>query len=135
MNKLNDRQMERRLYRGAEKWSSARPGSTPHTQKVVMQMVQKSFYYINRIVSTFNRIESLGQLLLVFLIEIYLNNLFIIVIVSTSIRLKKIGNCNPLYVTLRFCNLLWGVDNKSNLCQTSPAVKVSLKGWLTLKRY
>ena len=61
-----------------------------------MQMVQKSFYYINRIVSTFNRIESLGQLLLVSLIETYLNIYFRIVIVSTSIRLKKIANRNPL---------------------------------------
>jgi hypothetical protein len=107
MNKLNDRQMERRLYRGAEKWSSARPGSTPHTQKVVMQMVQKSFYYINWIVSTFNRIESLGQLLLVFLIEIYLNNFFIIVIVSTLIRLKKIENRGSVEQSRFWCQAVF----------------------------
>ncbi len=105
MDKRDDRQMEGRLY-WAEKWSSVSPGSTPPPgpptptyKKVLMEIVQKSFYYINRIVSTFNRIESLSVIVILFLIEIYLNNFFKIVIVLTSIRLKKIVNRNPLMQT------------------------------------
>ncbi len=84
-------------------------------------MVQQSFYCINRIVSTFNRIESLGQLLFVFLIETYLNIYFRIVIVSTSIRLKKIANRNPLIYIILKCTKIafWTMKRTNALIKTA----------------
>ncbi len=76
---------------------------------------KQSFCPLNRIESTFNRIESSDQLLLVFLIENFLNNIFSIVIESTSIRLTKIANRNPLMHSSR--------NSKSILMTMTPSLQ------------
>jgi hypothetical protein len=72
------------------------PPAPPPTPPPPPPKKKQSFCPLNRIESTFNRIESSDQLILVFLIETFLNNFFSIVIESSSIRFKKIANRNPL---------------------------------------
>ncbi len=78
-----------------EKLSSFCPKTRPLPLKRVI-------YAQNRIESTLNRIETSGQLILVFLIEIILKKFFFFLFESTSIRLKKIANRSPLI----YCNWL-----------------------------
>ena len=76
----------------------------------------QQLYFMLKIESTFNRIETLGQLILSFLIEIFVKEVFLYVIVLTSIRLKKNANRNPLMYTIKMIPLT--VKNYPNI--TSP---------------
>jgi hypothetical protein len=74
----------------------------PHPPALLPPLLKVSFYAQNRIESTFNRIETSCQLILVFLIEFFLKKFFFIVFESTSIRLKKIANRSPLLSSTQF---------------------------------